>query len=148
MTDTSIYEDKLRVRSCGVLLKKESVLLVKMLSPVSGEMIWTAPGGGVHFGESLEETLIREFKEETDLHVEVGDLLHINELIEPPFHAIEFYYKVTSQNNDISLGSDPEHDGDRQLIRDLRFIPVSALSELTIRPESLKDVITELSKGS
>src|SRR3990172_5870377 len=37
--------------------------------------LWEFPGGKRHSGESLEECLRREIKEELDLQVEVGDKL-------------------------------------------------------------------------
>jgi 8-oxo-dGTP diphosphatase len=36
---------------------------------------WTLPGGGVQNGETLEQTVVREVKEETGLDVMVAELL-------------------------------------------------------------------------
>ena len=76
----SDYQDKIRVRSCGILVKDESVLLVQLRSPISRELIWTPPGGGVRLNEKLEQTVQREFFEETSLTIAVKGLLHINEI--------------------------------------------------------------------
>lgn len=135
-----MYEGKLRVRSCGVLIEKQSILLLNLHSPVTNTAIWTVPGGGVQFKETTREAVEREFKEETGLTVKAKELLHINELNESNFHAIEFYYKVEKLSSDIILGSDPERDEDDQIITDVRYFKLSELGDLNIAPEFLKNL--------
>jgi ADP-ribose pyrophosphatase YjhB (NUDIX family) len=57
------------VRAYGILVHDESVLLVRSSSPQIRPPLWWLPGGGIDFGESPEETLLREFREETGLSV-------------------------------------------------------------------------------
>ena len=134
MNSESVYSGKLRIRVCGLLEEQEKLLLVKIHSPVSNSEVWIPPGGGVNFGESLKEALKREFLEETKLEIQVGELLHISELIEPPFHAIEFYFSVNAIKGDAELGSDPEHSKDDQLLKELRFFTHDELSKLNCSP--------------
>lgn len=134
----SIYTGRLRVRASGLLVKDEKILLVKLRSPISNDDIWTPPGGGVEFGESIHEALKREFKEETGLYVEVGKLIHINELLEVPFHAMEFYFWVEEVDGKLELGKDPEHDAESQLLKELEFVSYHELRKRKVKPDFLE----------
>jgi 8-oxo-dGTP pyrophosphatase MutT (NUDIX family) len=43
------------------------VLLVRFVNPDTGEEFWTTPGGGLGPGESMDDALRRELREETGL---------------------------------------------------------------------------------
>ena len=49
---------------------------------------WEFPGGKIEPGETSEEALIREIKEELDVDIRVGGLLDIVEYDYPEFHMI------------------------------------------------------------
>jgi ADP-ribose pyrophosphatase YjhB (NUDIX family) len=57
------------VRAYGVLLDEGRVALVRSSNPRHSPPLWWLPGGGIEFGEAPEDTLVREFFEETGLHV-------------------------------------------------------------------------------
>ncbi|MHB2027776.1 MAG: NUDIX hydrolase [Acidimicrobiales bacterium] len=57
------------VRAYGMLFHEGRVLLVRSSSPQISPPLWWLPGGGIDFGESPEETLLREFREETGLSI-------------------------------------------------------------------------------
>ena len=132
-----MYAGKIRIRALGVLKEQNRLLLVQLLSPISNELIWTPPGGGVKTGEPIKKALKREFLEETGLQISVGDLIHINELIEEPFHALEFYFRVQRISGAVKLGSDSEHNKEEQLLKDIAFWHVDDLSTLKIKPSFL-----------
>lgn len=94
------YGEKLRVRSCGLLVENKKLLLLKMdgVGPL-GEL-WAPPGGGVEFGESLKEAAKRELKEELNLTVNIKESFIITEFISPPLHAIEHFFFVERTNAD------------------------------------------------
>lgn len=65
------------VRAYGILLHEGSVALVRSSNPQHQPPLWWLPGGGIDFGESPEETLAREFEEETGLGVDHAELYSV-----------------------------------------------------------------------
>ena len=86
----------------GVVIKDGKVLLSAQWKG------YDFPGGAVEKGETLEEALVREVKEETGVTVSKGDMLYMMEqfFVHPVtkkcFHAILFYYKCQYVSGDIS----------------------------------------------
>ena len=138
MADPS-YREQTRIRVNGLLVRDNALLLVKMLSPVVGKPVWIPPGGGLEYGETMQQCLAREFREETGLEVETGRLRHVKEMVNPPYHAVEFYFEVEQTDGELRLGADPEHPADDQIIEDVRFIPFREFSEFDIIPEYVRD---------
>lgn len=135
----SSWENRIRVRSCGVLIENDKVLLVEIVSPISKNRVWMPPGGEVEFGETLEEAVKREFLEETGLSVSVKERLHVNELVQQPFHAIEIYFSVKRESGELELGSDPELDDDEQILRATNFFSKKELSTMNVTPAFIAD---------
>lgn len=63
--------NRFNYRVVGVAVHENSVLLHK----AEGDVFWTFPGGRAEFGETAEETLKREMREEIGAEVEVVRLL-------------------------------------------------------------------------
>jgi 8-oxo-dGTP diphosphatase len=70
-------EDQQRVAAYGVARSRNEVLLVRASSATGVPGTWWLPGGGVEFGESPAECLVREFMEETGLVARVGHVLAV-----------------------------------------------------------------------
>lgn len=114
-----IFGNKLRVRVCGICIHQGEILLVNHTG-LGTPHFWAPPGGGIQTGESAHEALVREFKEETGLSIEVRDFLFACEFIRLPLHAVELFFQVSITGGNLTTGQDPEL-GNRQVIQDVRF---------------------------
>lgn len=140
---SSPFSERLRLRTCGLLVRDSAVLLIKIHSPVINQIVWMPPGGEIKFGESLKEGVKREFREEANISVEVRNLLHVNELIEGPFHAVECYFEVKHTEGKAALGFDPELKTDEQYLKDLRWIPIKKLRDIPFAPRHLIPILEQ-----
>jgi ADP-ribose pyrophosphatase YjhB (NUDIX family) len=94
----------------GVFVKNGKILLLKRnVEPFKG--CWHVVGGHVEENESLKAAVKREFKEETDLDIAVGDV--IDARFEETFDRIKVIvaFEVKSAEGEISLNSENEAYG-------------------------------------
>lgn len=142
------FEGKIRVRVGGLIFddarNPTGLVLVEHNGIWTDDPFWTPPGGGVEFGESLEEALVREAKEETGLDVEVGPLRYVLDFIRAPLHAVSFYFacRMTEESKTLSTGCDPELE-EAQLIRSVRMVPFEKLGSMNLYPEGLERWLKE-----
>lgn len=93
-----VKKETIRVRVAGILLNKKNELLL-VNHQKNGKSYWLFPGGGVEYGEGLEEALKREFKEELDLKIRgVKHLVFMNDTVYPggKRHILNLHFKVTA----------------------------------------------------
>src|SRR5688500_10579940 len=89
------FANKVRVRVCGICLQNNKVLVVIHFPITTNKPVLSPPGGGVDFGESIKDCLVREFREETGFIVKPGRFLYLYEFIEKQMHAIEIFFEVS-----------------------------------------------------
>ena len=96
-----------RLAAYGILFDEQGRVL--MGSDPNMEFGWNLPGGGVNKDETLEQGLIREFKEETGLEVKVGMTVANEDIfcIMPtgrPIHGVQHYYLVEIVGGELLAG--------------------------------------------
>ena len=85
---------------------------------------WEFPGGKIEAGETPEEALIREIREELRAEIKVGGLFHTVEYDYPKFHMIMQCFLCELISEEVEL---VEHEAARWLgkedIRSVRWLP-------------------------
>lgn len=86
------------IRVYGILLTLDKQVLV-CDEIIRGNYFTKFPGGGLEFGEGTRDCLKREFKEELNLNVEVGDHIYSTDFFQmsafnPQQQIISLYYFV------------------------------------------------------
>jgi 8-oxo-dGTP diphosphatase len=120
-----IYGNKVRVRACGLCWQGDRLLMVNHAA-ITATDFWAPPGGGVEFGQSVSDTLKKEFREETGLDITPGAFLFGCEYIQSPIHAIELFYSVETDAGHLKKGYDPEI----QIIKDVRFLSAGEIGKI------------------
>ncbi len=70
------------VRVYGILINEKKQVLVSD-EYIRGGLFTKFPGGGLEFGEGTKDCLKREFKEEMNLEVEIGDHIYTTDYFQP-----------------------------------------------------------------
>lgn len=122
------FGGQIRVRVCGVCIQNNKVLMINHQGINQENIFWSAPGGGLEYGETIINCLKREFEEECNLKIEVGVFLAHYEYINAPLHAIELFYEVKIIGGSIKLGHDPELN--YTTMTDLKWMNLSDLKKL------------------
>jgi len=119
------YPKKPVVGVGAIVLDDDQILLEKRKnSPGKGK--WTVPGGLVDLGETAEQAVIREVKEETGLEVydprlvDVVNYISLGEKGAVMYHYVIIDYLVTSKGGKPKAASDAD---------DLKWVPFNEVEE-------------------
>lgn len=93
---------------------------------------WEFPGGKVEAGESPEEALLREIREELEVEVNVGDLIDTIEYDYPAFHLSMKCYACTIAGGSPHL---LEHEAARWLSADQLDYVAWLPADITLIPK-------------
>jgi len=128
-----------RVSAYGLLVRDEKIMLCRLSSRVMRSAgRWTLPGGGLDFGESPENGMVREFSEETGLVVKAGPLVAVDSLSDEVngthFHSVRILYKAIYVSGELQF----EQEGTTDLCQwfaeqQALALPLIGLSQLGVR---------------
>ncbi len=125
----------------GAIIHDDSILLIRHQHHHDGRTYWLFPGGGIQDGETEEQCVMREMKEETNLDVEVGPLI-----LDEPTHPEAIYqrrktYLCHPIKGSPSPGYEPELDAAAvYAIVEVRWFDLK--EEVSWDPHLLQDDIT------
>ena len=91
----------------GVIINKNRILLVKRGNePFKGS--WSLPGGYVEYGETVENAVVREILEETNLSSEVKELIGVysDPDRDPRGHTITIAFLLNIKKGEVKSGDD------------------------------------------
>lgn len=134
-------------RVAGLLLHNGKVLLQRSTDDTS----YAIPGGHVAFGETNEETLVREFKEEINAVIKVDKLKWVGEIFFPwsdkPCHQICLFYNVLlTENGNIPLFGTfygTEQIEDKSFKLEFSWVDIKDINNIELYPIDAKKYLLE-----
>lgn len=123
-------------RIAGVLIKDSKILLTK------GGDDYSLPGGHAQIGETSQETIIREFKEETGFDVEPIDVISTYENFwkwdEKNCHQLCIFYRLKMIDEKQEMIPNPD-------TKDTRFVwfELKELKNINLYPKGIADQIID-----
>ncbi len=125
------YEFNIRVT--GVLIQNDEILLVQQ--KVNSNRNWSLPGGRLEQGETLQQGLVREMKEETGLDVEIVRMLYLCDIATSYNTVLHITFLVKRVGGTIVL---PTNEFDENPILNVKFVSISDLQEYGFTQEFIK----------
>ena len=145
------YPDAPVVGVGGVVLLEGCVLLIRRGSePLKGQ--WSIPGGTLELGETLEEGVRRELREETSLDVRVLELIEVFERITPAPEASsgnsaskhpQYHFVIVDYLCEVAAGS-PQAGSD---VTDVALVKEEDLSAYSLTPTATRIVRKAFAMG-
>ncbi|MCL2155584.1 MAG: NUDIX hydrolase [Leptospirales bacterium] len=135
------HEGDVRVRVAGILINNNEILLIAHKK--DNDIYWLLPGGGVDYGESLSEALIREFIEELNIEITVNDLALISDSIDPAGdrHIINIFFLCEYSKGEFMLGNDLR-------LYDFKFFKRDEIPNIKLFPPINNELISIIDSGA
>ena len=134
------YTFKFRVS--GIIVRDNRILLVEM----DKAGFFCLPGGHVELGETTEEAMLREMKEETDKETYIKKYLgnienfFINKH-NVSIHEVAFYYLMDFKDEEINDLSHIENDEGTLVDLNFKWFDLDDLDSVNLKPVYLKELL-------
>jgi ADP-ribose pyrophosphatase YjhB (NUDIX family) len=116
----------------GAIVIRDGKILMVQRGKEPAKGLWSVPGGRLEHGEYISDAVAREVKEETNLDVEVGELLGVFEVVGDPHFVILDHIATVVGEERLNPGDDAA---------EVRWVKLKDLSKLECTPrfeEALK----------
>lgn len=88
----------------AIVIYNQKVLILKKVKPsTDGLGYWELPGGGLEYGETPHEALIRELKEETDLDIKIIKPVYTFTAIRPNYQTVGIGFLTIPTNDHVHI---------------------------------------------
>lgn len=139
-------DKKFNCRVIGICVKENKIFLSKM----KDDDYWTFVGGKVAFGEATDTAILREYKEEVGVHLQIDKLIALIEnffdLEGYSWHQYIFFYQLRDDNNVLEF-----FDGERQIADEenaiYKWFDLSELADIQIKPDCSKEILQKISQS-
>lgn len=136
-------------RVCGVLIKDGRILLHETKDKTG----WVLPGGRAEINETTSQTVVREFKEELNIEVSAKRMLWVIENFhaygKPNLHEHGIYYLVECRDQlEVHSNRFAGVESDIDILLTFAWIELSALSDTSIYPKALKELIHHIASDA
>ena len=88
----------------AIVVYHHKILILKRIRPSSdGLGYWELPGGGLEYGETPHEALIRELKEETKLDIKIINPVYTFTAIRPDYQTVVIGFLTITTNDHVTI---------------------------------------------
>ncbi len=126
------------IPSVGAVMIDDGRILVVQRGRGAYPGAWAIPGGRQRRGETMQEALRREVREETGLIIEVGDPLWIGDILDPTdppaYHYTVVDFAAFAIDGELEAGDDAA---------DARWVDLAEVRDLPLTP-TMEEMLDEL----
>ncbi len=135
-----------RIRVAGIIPINGGIALMHRIGVKKRQdyqEYYTFPGGGLEKGETLQEGVIREIKEELGINVKVKEKMY--EMESEKFNQKEYFFLCEYIDGDFGTGDGPEFTGNPNYADSGKYIPeiieLKNLENLVLLPDNIKKLL-------
>lgn len=134
-------KDHPRIRAAAIIIKGGQILLAR--HEKDGRSYWVLPGGGVDYGETVAEALVREIREEANLDIRLGELVMLNDSIPPDHHRhiLNLYFLADIVGGELRAGQNDKR------LRGVEFVNVEDIPNISLYPDIRQPLYNGIRNG-